>query len=260
MRSDPGEDTLAVLAFHSISHGPGPTSIPPDTFRLQLDALARSGFRSLTCREFLAWREGSLADPGARVLISFDDGYADFATAAYPVLRAYGFSGIVFVPTGKLGASEDWQGANAARRPLMDWPTVVELARSGIEFGGHGVTHADLTRLSAEARRAEIAASARHLAERLGRPPDGFAAPYGRVNAAVLADIRQSYAVAFGTRFARATRGCDRFDVPRIEMHYFRDGRRWRDFLAGHHTYFLARRALRSIKAAGERIIGSARR
>ena len=259
MRNDPSEDALAVLAFHSISHGFGPTSIPAGTFRMQLETLAESGFRSLTCSEFLAWREGGLADPGARVLITFDDGYADFATAAYPLLRAHGFSAIVFVPTGKLGASEDWRGANAARRPLMDWPTVVELARSGIEFGGHGVTHADLTRLSADARRAEIETSARHLAERLGQPPEGFAAPYGRVNAAVLADIRRSYGVAFGTRFACATRGCERFDVPRIEMHYFRDPRRWRDFLAGHRAYFLARRALRSIKAAGERVIGSAR-
>jgi peptidoglycan/xylan/chitin deacetylase (PgdA/CDA1 family) len=257
MRNDRREDALPVLAFHSISHERGPTSIPPETFRMQLDVLVESGFGTLSCREFLTWREGTFARRGPRVLVTFDDGYQDFATAAYPALRAHGFSAIVFVPTGKLGAREDWRGANAARRPLMDWSTVADLARSGIEFGGHGVTHCDLTRLSAEARREEIEASARHLTERLGRRPDGFAAPYGRVSAEVIDDIRRTYVVAFGTRFARATRTCNRFDVPRIEMHYFRSARRWRDFLAGSDAYFLARRALRSIKAVGQRIVDS---
>jgi peptidoglycan/xylan/chitin deacetylase (PgdA/CDA1 family) len=222
---------------------------------MHLEGLAESGFRSLTGAEFLDWHQGTLPRGDRRVLITFDDGYADFATAAFPLLQAHGFSAIVFVPTGKLGGREDWAGANAKHRPLMDWVTVTELARSGIEFGGHGVTHMDLTRLAPDERREEIASSARHLAERLGRRPAFFAAPYGRVNAGVIADIRHSYDAAFGTRFAPAERTCDRFDVPRIEMHYFRDAGRWRDFLAGRRGYFLARRALRSVKVAGERII-----
>lgn len=255
MRNDVDGDPLPVLAFHSISRDPGPTGIPPETFRMQLEALAASGFRSLTGAEFLNWHAGALPGRDRRVLITFDDGYGDFATAAFPLLQAHGFSAIVFVPTGKVGGQEDWFGAHEKHRLLMDWPTVTELARSGIEFGGHGVTHTDLTRLAADARREEIAASARHLAERLGRRPAFFAAPYGRVNSDVIGDIRRCYDAAFGTRFAPAKPGCDRFDVPRIEMHYFRDARRWRDFLAGRRGYFLARRALRSVKVAGERII-----
>jgi peptidoglycan/xylan/chitin deacetylase (PgdA/CDA1 family) len=250
---------LAVLAFHSISLESGPTSIPPAIFRMQMDVLADSGFRSLTCGDFLEWRSGSLADGARRALITFDDGYADFASAAHPILREHGFSAIVFVPTGRLGGREDWPGANASRRPLMDWSTVADLARSGIEFGGHGVTHADLTRLDPEACCREIEGSAHDLAERLGHRPRGFAAPYGRVNAKVRREIARAYDVAFGTSFDRARSDCDRFDVPRIEMHYFRSARSWRDFLAGERTYFLARRALRSVRQAGMRIIDAAR-
>ncbi len=250
-----GMDTLAVLAFHSISLEPGPTSIPPATFHMQMDVLKESGFASMTSRDFLDWREGRSAVIAPRVLITFDDGYADFATAAYPILRGHAYSAIVFVPTGKLGQREDWRGANAAPRPLMDWSTVAELARSGIEFGGHGVTHADLTRLPPDRRREEIAGSARDLVQRLGQRPRCFAAPYGRANAEAIADIAATYEAAFGTRFDRARRTGDRFDVPRIEMHYFRNPRRWRAFLAGDRAYFLARRALRSVKFAGTRII-----
>jgi len=259
MKAIAGGDTLAVLAFHSISLEPGPTSIPPATFRMQIDVLAESGFVSMTSRDFLEWRDGRFAAGAPRVLITFDDGFADFATAAYPVLRRHGYSAIAFVPTGKLGQREDWRGANAARRALMDWSTVAELARSGIEFGGHGVSHADLTRLPAERRREEIAGSARDLTERLGEPPRCFAAPYGRANREAIADIAASYKAAFGTRFDRATRTCELFDVPRIEMHYFRDPRRWRDFLTGERTYFLVRRALRSVRNGARRVVDSRR-
>jgi peptidoglycan/xylan/chitin deacetylase (PgdA/CDA1 family) len=242
---------VAVLAFHSISSAPGPTSIDAATFRMQLDVLAESGFASLSCRDFIDWHAGRAQDGGKRVLITFDDGFADFATAAFPLLRERGFGAIVFVPTGKLGQREDWPGANASPRPLMSWSTVIELARAGVEFGGHGVTHADLTRISPERRRDEIERSAQDLCDRIGRRPVSFAPPYGHVNRSVLADLARTYEVAFGTRFDRARAQHERFNVPRIEMHYFRAARHWRAFLRGERSYFLMRRALRSVKNAG---------
>jgi peptidoglycan/xylan/chitin deacetylase (PgdA/CDA1 family) len=250
-----GESGLAVLTFHSISSEPGPTSIDAATFRMQMDVLAESGFDSMTCQNFLDWREGRTKDATKRVLITFDDGFADFATVAFPILRARGFSCMVFVPTGKLGEREDWRGANAPPRRLMSWSTLSELARSGVEFGGHGVTHADLTRLPPQQRRQEIERCAQDLAERIDCRTRGFATPYGRVNSAVRADVARIYDVAFGTRFEHAQPTCDLFDVPRIEMHYFRDPQRWRAFLRGERSYFLARRTLRAVKTAGTRLL-----
>ena len=249
------EDALAVLTFHSISSEPGPTSIDAATFRMQMDVLAESGFTSMTCQDFLDWRHGRATDAARRVLITFDDGFADFATAAFPILRERSFSCMVFVPTGKLGTREDWRGANASARPLMSWSTLSELARAGVEFGGHGVTHADLTRLAPDRRRQEIERCAQDLAERIGCRTRGFATPYGHVNPAVLADLARTYDVAFGTRFERARPTCDLFDVPRIEMHYFREPRHWRAFVRGDRSYFLARRALRAVKTAGTRLL-----
>jgi peptidoglycan/xylan/chitin deacetylase (PgdA/CDA1 family) len=216
---------------------------------MQLDVLNECGYGAINCRTFLDWHAGR-ADGTKRVLITFDDGYADFATTAFPILRDHGFSAIVFVPTGKLGRREDWRGANAAPRELMDWATVAELARSGIEFGGHGVSHADLTRLAPGARRDEIGGSARDLQARLGVRPRAFAPPYGRSNADTRTDIARQFEVAFGTRFNSARRTSDRFDIPRIEMHYFRTRETWRAFLLGRHAYFRTRRALRAVRTA----------
>lgn len=242
-------DALAVLTFHSISGEPGPTSIPSATFRMQLDVLNQCGYSVIDCRTFLDWYAGH-TDGTRRILITFDDGYADFATTAFPILRDHGLSALVFVPTGKLGRREDWRGANAVPRELMDWATVAELARSGIEFGGHGVTHADLTRLAPHERRDEIVGSARDLQARLGARPRAFAPPYGRSNADSRMDIARQFEVAFGTRFNCAHRTSDRFDIPRIEMHYFRRPETWRAFLLGRHAYFHTRRALRAVRSA----------
>ncbi len=241
---------MLVLTYHSISDAGGPTSIPPSAFAMQMGALADAGYRSQTLAEFMAWHGGQdTNDSSRRVLITFDDAFADFASAAVPALRQNGFSALVFVPTRRLGSPEAWQGANTPARPLMDWDTVRRLADEGMEFGGHSRTHADLTQLDPAACEDEVAGSAADLAERIGRPVDGFAAPYGRVSPAVLEVIRKHYRVAFGTRFAVAGRADDPVDLPRIEMHYFRDRRTWSRFLGGHRGYFRVRQGLRAVRA-----------
>src|SRR5262245_34482428 len=86
-RTDPVRpDETLVLTYHSISAAPGPTSIPVDTFRAQMAALAEAGYAALTLDQFMAWREGR-DGPDRRVLITFDDAFLDFRDAAHPILR-----------------------------------------------------------------------------------------------------------------------------------------------------------------------------
>lgn len=241
-----------VLTYHSIAEGTGPTSIPAPVFRAQMQALADAGYRALTVADFLAWRRGEGAEAGRRVLITFDDGFLDFVADAHPALKAHGFPALMFVPTGKLGGVEDWDMGTG--RPLMSWAQAVDLAADGVEFGAHGVGHRDLTRLTPEERRLEIAASGAELGRALGKPVRAFAAPYGRVDAAVLAELAGAYELAFGVRLGLARRDDPAFDVPRVEMHYFRDLGRWRAFLDGDDRYFNRRRALRGLREGVARV------
>ena len=238
-----------VLTYHSISDAAGPTSIAPTTFAIQMRELRQAGYVADTIDDFIAWHEGG-GDPHARrVLITFDDAFADFATSAAPVLDAHGLTGLVFVPTGRLGGPEAWAGANAPARKLMSAATVKALAGQGFGFGGHAVTHPDLTSIDDAALEAEVAGSKRDLGE-LGITARSFAPPYGACNERVKAAIARHYAIGFGTRLNVAQVGADRFDVPRIEMHYFRDSANWRAFLDGKRGYFHLRRALRQVRAA----------
>ena len=243
-----------VLMYHAIAEDPGPTSIPPATFRTQIATLAECGYQAVSLTDFAAWHQGRGSLPDRPVVITFDDGFADFAERAFPVLHEHGWSATVFLPSGRIGGAEDWPGGNLPPRPLMSWDQVAELARKGIEFGGHSVSHADLTALPEDEMRREIGQCREEIAQRLGTAPPTFAPPYGRSSPAVRAAIAELYAVSVGTRLGRAGRTSDLFDLPRIEMHYFRDPARWRAYLDGRADWYLnARRALRRIRQIASR-------
>lgn len=245
-------DRALVLTYHSISDMPGPTSISPATFAMQMEMLVRCGYSSVRVEEFLDWHQGK-DGMERKVLITFDDAFADFAEAAVPILKRHGFTALMFVPTRKLGGVEDWYTHPPTNRPLMTREQIVALAAEGMEFGAHGRTHCPLPSVSGKARTEEIAGSAADLAEWLGAFPPSFAAPYGAVDTNVVCEIADHYAIAFGTRFAEAQRTDHRHDIPRIDMHYFRNSWAWRNFLEGGRLYFAARQLLR---AAGQRVRG----
>lgn len=235
-----------VLTYHSIAARPGPTSIAPETFAMQMAELADAGYRSQRLDDFARWWDGGAA--ARAVLITFDDAFADFAEIAAPILQQHGFSALVFVPTARLGGPEAWVGADVPPRPLMRADDVRALAAAGFEFGGHSRTHANLTKLDAAACEAEVAGCAPELAALTGAPVTSFAAPYGAVNPAVVATIARHYRFGFGTRLGRARPRRDAHDLPRIEMHYFRDRRHWRGLLEGRSTYLRARQGLRTLR------------
>jgi hypothetical protein len=80
-----------------------------------------------------------------------------------------------------------------------------------------------------------------------------FAPPYGKTNPAVRAEVSRHYLAAVGTSMARAQRTSDVYDLPRIEMWYFRSKRRWRAYLeGGAHGYFTLRKALRRVRALAQ--------
>jgi peptidoglycan/xylan/chitin deacetylase (PgdA/CDA1 family) len=189
------------------------------------------------------------------VLITFDDGYTNFASEAVPELVRLQLPSVVFIPTGMIGGRETWVGAHADKRSLMSWDQVRDLAAAKVEFGSHAVTHRDLTTLSPVELDAELAGSSQTLFDELGYRPRTFAAPYGAVNAAVLKQLPKYYEAAFGVEMDRANPGYSIFNLPRIDMHYFRDARRWRSFLNGADAYFQARRGLRALKSSVTRLV-----
>jgi peptidoglycan/xylan/chitin deacetylase (PgdA/CDA1 family) len=250
-----GRPGVSILCWHSISEGSGPTRIRPAVFLEQLDALAESGCAVLALDDVAAWLAGARDIPARAAVLTFDDGYRDFAAVAFPALAARGWPSTLFLCAGRVGEERHGTAPPASDgRPLLDWSAVADVAARGVAIGSHGLTHADLTRLPLAAAEAEIADSQRVLEERLGRRVAAFAFPFGRSTPVLRAAVARRYALAVGTTMRRAGPGADPHDLPRIDMTYFRDPERLRRFLArGTSAYFALRRVFRR---AGQAVRG----
>ncbi|MDZ4761429.1 MAG: polysaccharide deacetylase family protein [Alphaproteobacteria bacterium] len=246
---------VPILMYHSVSDGAGPTCIPPELFREQMKTIADAGCAVVSLSRFAAWRLDGSELPPRSVVITFDDGFRDFANDAFPCLETHGFASTVFLPTRRLDGAEAWRGAATPARPLMDWTTVADLASRGVEFAPHSRTHADLAGLSGRELEDEIVGSQQDMQERLGIRSPHFAPPYGSIGAEGLAVIQRTYSASVGVGLGRADRASPVHDLPRIEMHYYREAKRFQSLLEGTGgAYLNLRRAMRGArKAIGRR-------
>jgi peptidoglycan/xylan/chitin deacetylase (PgdA/CDA1 family) len=212
--------------------------------------LEHCGFRTISLTDFVAWRCGQRALFDRCAVLTFDDGFEDFFKSAFPELRTRSWTATVFLPTDVVGGVENWEGAlKTSPRKLMSWSQISELKEQGIEFGGHSLTHADLTKLSSEQLQRQVRMSQEAIHQRLGVRATSFAPPYGRSDAQVRNEIRKWYKTSLGVHLQRATQHCDLYDVPRIEMHYFRNVQLWNAFLRRQaEAYFAMRRIIRTVR------------
>jgi peptidoglycan/xylan/chitin deacetylase (PgdA/CDA1 family) len=180
---------VPVLMYHRIGEdGPAalaPYRIAPADFEHQLRFLRRRGFRSVTPEEWdgAARRAGSMR--GRPILLTFDDGYRDFAETAWPILKRNGFSAHVFIVTDKVGGCADWDAAFGPPAPLMTWQQIAALAAEGVTFGSHLASHRAADTLGSDALLREVARSRAALERALGGTVTTVCPPYGVTDARV---------------------------------------------------------------------------
>ncbi|GIX06919.1 MAG: polysaccharide deacetylase [Candidatus Poribacteria bacterium] len=215
-----------VLAYHRVGarRGIGISHVTPSQLEDHLDALEDWGYRLGTLDEVLA----ELIRPSSSertVLLTFDDGTADFLEHAWPVLRRWGARPVLFPVVGFLGRSNRWDPAPFRTRHLT-WKELQHLAAEGVEIGAHSVTHPFLAHSSSSRVRREVYRSKVLLEERLGVSVRAFAYPYGDWSPEVAATVAQAgFEVAFTMDpFLPATPE-NRFSLPRVGI-YRMDGRR----------------------------------
>lgn len=106
MRSDSGD--LLVLTYHRVtSEVPwsDPLVVTPDQFEKQVKYVKRY-FRLLSASEVAEIIRARQSFPVRSCLITFDDGWKDNYTYAFPVLQAYQAPAIIFLTTGYIGTSK----------------------------------------------------------------------------------------------------------------------------------------------------------
>lgn len=236
---------LPVLMYHHVSPNPGLVTVSPETFRAQMECLARRGYRTIGCEDLAGFLAGAALPPKS-VLITFDDGYLDNYVHAFPVLKDLGLKATVFLITGRIGDGPERAAAETpshsecaaciaagrADEVMLRWSEVEKMVAAGsFEFHSHTHTHRRWDReLSDPGQRAErlagdLALSRASLHERLGAAsrhlcwPQGYHdANYRRV--AKAAGFDHLYTVEKGT----CTRGTAADAIPRVVVKDRSDG------------------------------------
>src|SRR3954469_3523670 len=167
----PDAQGFRVLFYHRVSDDRDELAVTPERFREQMDSLAAEGYRGVDVLTALD------AAPGA-VGLAFDDGYADIAEHALPVLERHRFTATVFLATAVTdGRSRlSWYADQPA---LLSWDDVRRLDGGAFRFEAHTVTHPNLLAVDEATARHEIVGSKQELAQRLGRDVTAFCYPAG---------------------------------------------------------------------------------
>jgi peptidoglycan/xylan/chitin deacetylase (PgdA/CDA1 family) len=214
--------TVPVLMYHSVTDDPprstGRLSVHPETFAAQLATLKRHGYTTSTFGELGAALLAGTPLPERSIVLTFDDGYADFHQYALPSLEKNGFTATLFVTTGWLQDAGD----EAAGEPLdrmLTWAQVREVADAGVEIGAHSHSHAQLDQIPGPVLREELQHSKALLEGGVGRPVQSLAYPFGYSSRRVRVEVAASgYRYAAAVANAVGGAGSDLLALPRLTV------------------------------------------
>lgn len=164
---------VPILMYHYIEE-PGDSKLPwlyhsPQIFEAQLKTLANNCYRTVFVSDISKSIEGSEILPKKSIALTFDDGYEDMYTTAYPLLKKYGMKGTMYIIVNAL----DTPG-------YLTRNQIKEMADSGaVEISSHTMNHANMQKSNFNKANYEMTASKQELEKIIDRPVTNFAYPYG---------------------------------------------------------------------------------
>jgi len=224
----PGFDTprISVLMYHQVGRFAEPKKhracyCDVGRFRTQMAFLKHAGYHVISMADACRALFAKHPLPGRAVVLSFDDGYENFADEALPVLREFGYPSVLFAVSGLLGKRADWLSGAGGKPLLLDKRRLGALRGERVEIGSHSVSHARLSRLDAAQAWHEIADSKAALEDMLGEAVEYFAYPYGDYSPAVRDAVEQAgYQAAVTCSRGAANTAPNRFEIPRKAISY----------------------------------------
>jgi peptidoglycan/xylan/chitin deacetylase (PgdA/CDA1 family) len=242
------EPRLPILMYHSISDDPEPgrsayykVCTTPQRFEQQMRWLAEDGCRGVSLEAGLTWLDsGSPATQAKPVAITFDDGFRDFHTAAFPILRQHGFAATMFLATSYIAD----RPRQFQSRDCLSWGEVRELHAAGIEIGSHTASHPKLVELTEPQIEFELRESKAAIENRLGGRVSSFAYPYAfpQANVQFVVSFQQTltrlgYRSCVTTEVGRARAGDTPLALKRLPMNDADDAALLRAKLAGAYDW-----------------------
>ncbi len=167
---------MPILMYHYVEYvkDEGDTirkslNIIPFIFDAQVKTLKDAGFSFVTQQELADALDNKFVLPERSIMLTFDDGYRDFYTDVFPILKKYNAKAVVYVVPNFLNKPNN-----------LDIWQIKEMLKSGlVEVGAHTMDHSYLVGLPLKNIKYEVEESKKYLEENLGIKVVSFAYPYG---------------------------------------------------------------------------------
>ena len=201
--------TVMVLNYHKVVDEHMSLSVPLADFEQHMKWLKEYGYTSITPEELYEFIVNGSELPEKPVLITFDDGYKDNYTNAYPIMKKYGFKGTIFVVTGFLGVYDNY----------MTWEQAKELADNGFSIESHTYSHKSMTEANDEEISKELTKSRDTIKNKLGIDADFMAYPTGTYNLHIAELVQKAgYKGAFTIKYDNVSRESNVYALERVPI------------------------------------------
>jgi peptidoglycan/xylan/chitin deacetylase (PgdA/CDA1 family) len=207
---------MPILMYHYVRTPPSmladligyKLSVSPDDFTAQMDWLAVNRYHPVDFNDMRAYFSGTSSLPSKPVVITFDDGYRDLYTTAFPILAAHRFKAVAYIVSSFVGQPR-----------YVTKDQILEMDKAGIQIASHTVDHPNLARSSYGSAIYQLSESKRWLEQLVGHPVVDFAYPSGQASVNVVSALGATgYDTAVTEMVSVAHSRADRYMWTRVRV------------------------------------------
>jgi len=201
---------IPVLNYHQINNeNYNALTLSSQEFDAQMDYLYHAGYTTISPKQLVDYFQYGTELPPNPILITFDDGYVDNYSVAYPILQKYNFTATVFLITDFVGNNDRY----------LSWQQVREMKDHGFSFQSHTLSHILLSNASDDEIRSQLIKSREGMEWRLKEKVEYLAYPGGDYDQRTIELAKQAgYRAAFTINLGRDTKNCSLFTLQRIPI------------------------------------------
>lgn len=209
---------VPILMYHYVSVAPPDAdiyrqdlSVSPQVFEQQVNWLQQNGYTAISIEQLVyALNIGWPPLPDKPVILTFDDGYEDNYTNAFPILQKYGMTGTFFILTDVTDRSQPG---------YMTWNMLREMHEGGMSIQVHGREHVEYINRDPSWLLFNLQGPAETIQAELGYTPRVFCYPAGLYDQAIMDALPQyGYWAAVSTEHGAQHEKTDRYEFDRIRV------------------------------------------
>ena len=200
---------VPVMNYHAVNDiNHSSLVVTTSDFRDDMKYLANNGYTSITMDELYNYLVHNESLPDKPVLITFDDGYTDNYTNAFPILKEYHMQATLFMIGDAIGTDR-----------FLSAEQLKEMDANGFHIEAHTYSHKRLTNLDDMTLQADLAKSRTVLESLLQRPIRYLAYPQGFNNELVQQRTKDAgYLMAFTVAPGTVKPGDNLFTLNRLSI------------------------------------------